>query len=115
MLPKLVRDEIPKRIVKDGKIPICEFVDDVNVKPYVFNKIKEEVAELQYECTGPLLDKEKILEEFADVFEALYKLAFLYGICDLDIATARLRKYIEFGDFSNNIILKDIILKGEEK
>ena len=115
MLPKLVRDGVPALIVKDGKIPICEFVDDINVEPYIFNKIREEVAELQYECSGPELSKEKILEEFADVYEILNKLAKLYGIEPEDIAEAQFKKHASNGGFKSNIILTDIILGGEKK
>lgn len=115
MLPKLVRDYIPQKIVKDGKVPVCEFLDDLNVEPYIFNKIKEEVAELQYECTGPELSKERILEEFADVFEILMRLASSYGITVRDINKARDKKLAKHGGFLNNIILTDIIFKGEEK
>lgn len=115
MLPKLVRDKIPSNIVKDGKIPVCEFVDDATVESYIFNKIKEEVAELQYECTGPLFDHEKIVEEFADVFEVLMKLAELYGVTLGEINIERVAKAQRCGFFQQNIILKDITLKGEEK
>lgn len=115
MLPKLVRDGIPAIIVKDGKIPICEFADDIDVEPYIFNKIREEVAELQYECTSPELDKEKILEEFADIYEVLNKLAQLYNIGPEDIAEAQFKKLASNGGFKSNIILTDIILGGEKK
>lgn len=115
MLPKLVRDKVPRNIVKDGKIPICEFVDDFNVEPHIFNKIREEVAELQYECTGPELSRNKILEEFADVFEVLYKLADLYNISIEDIDESRSIKCVRCGRFEDNIILTDIKFKGDEK
>ena len=114
MLPKLVRDGIPKRIVQDGKIPLCTFVDNINVEPYIFNKIREEVAELHYECTGPELNRDKIVEEFADVFEILFKLMELYDIEEGEIRKAMLKKAVTHGCFNDNIILKDIILKGEE-
>lgn len=115
MLPKLVRDKIPGIIVKDGKIPICTFVDDVDVKPYLFNKIKEEVSELEYECTGPEFDREKILEEFADVFEALERLGYLYGLDTEEVVLAIHKKREKCGQFKDNIILTDIILGGEKK
>ena len=115
MLPKLVRDKIPGIIVKDGKIPICTFVDDVDVKPYLFNKIKEEVSELEYECAGPEFNREKILEEFADVYETLVRLRNLYGLDADEVATAILKKLEKCGSFNDNIILIDIILGGEKK
>ena len=113
MLPKLVRDGVPALIVKDGKIPICEFVDDYDVEPYIFNKIKEEVAELQYECGMAEQDREKILEEFADIYEVLNKLAKVYNIEPEDIAEAQFKKHKKSGAFNSNIILTDIILGGK--
>lgn len=115
MLPKLVRDKVPGNIAKAGKIPVCEFVDDLHVVPYIFNKIREEVAELHYECTGPQLEKEKIVEEFADVFEVLLRLAELYGVTQEDIAKARISKSRKCGFFQQNIILTDVKIKREEK
>lgn len=112
MLPKLIRDKISSIIVKDGKIPICEFVDDGNVEPYIFNKIREEVNELQCECNATDISKEKILEEFADVFEILLKLLNIYGIEAEDLAAAMREKRVRCGAFNDNIILTDVIEKG---
>lgn len=108
MLPKLVRDKIPKCIVADGKIPVCEFVDDTNVQPYIFNKIREEVAELHYECTTIDLDKDKIIDEFADVLTVLEKLARTYNITEHELAAAIIAKKETHGGYDDNIILMDI-------
>lgn len=114
MLPKLVRDMVPKNIVADGKIPVCQYVDELNVEPYIFNKIREEVAELQYECTGIELSKEKILEEFADVYEILDKLRSLYKIDDTQLRSAMTKKRNLCGAFDDNIVLLDIVFKKED-
>lgn len=109
MLPKLVRDWVPDKIVKDGKVAVCKSIDDHNIGPFIFNKIREEVAELQYECCGPELNKEKMLEEFADVYEILGKLAELYGITTEMIFEARYKKIMSHGKFKHNIILYEVL------
>lgn len=115
MLPKLVRDWVPDKIVKDGKIAICKSVNDDAVEPFIFNKIREEVAELQYECTAIKLNREKILEEFADVCEVLGKLAELYGVTTEMLFEARYKKIMTHGKFNHNIILYDVEERGIDK
>lgn len=101
---KLVRDKIPHIIRGQGRIPITEIVDDAKFAVYLRNKLKEEVDEY--------LSDNNIME-LADILEVVYTIAELNGVSKDDIEKVRAKKLFSNGGFSNKVVLKKILEKGE--
>ena len=71
---KLVRDNIPEIIEKDGEKPITHIAEDEEYEKALMEKLQEEVNEFLTEPSK---------KEMADVLEVLYAIAKLKGF-DLD-------------------------------
>ena len=94
---KLVRDKIPEIIEASGKS--CS-IRCLGLEEYVValeQKLNEEVAEYQ---------KDKNLEELADILEVLQALCVAKGHSLEDLEQLRKEKAIERGGFDNRIFLE---------
>jgi predicted house-cleaning noncanonical NTP pyrophosphatase (MazG superfamily) len=95
---KLVRDNIPDIIVRNGRTPITHVADDAEYWTKLKEKLREEVDEF--------MEKPDILE-VADILEVVE------AICDYkkfgadDVQAAKTKKAEERGRFGKRIILEE--------
>ena len=96
---KLVRDNIPEIIHKNGKGVQFRHLSDAEFKIYLEKKLDEEVAEFH---------ESKSLEELADIVEVLYALAEVHGHTVFELGRMRRRKLREKGGFEKRICLEGV-------
>lgn len=100
---KLVRDNIPDIINKNGSIPITYILEkDSTYEYYLKEKLNEELSELK--AANKQEDK---IEEICDVIEVLYSLSKLYGCEENELNNIRLDKKLHKGGFEKRIYLKE--------
>lgn len=114
---KLVRDNIPAIIKKSGGECTFKRINNDEVIPYLFKKVREEIDELE---------ADKSPEEMADVLEVIDSLITLLNFDMDDINEIKNRKASINGKFQKNTILieskksdgfdlfKDFLLKNEK-
>lgn len=96
---KLVRDNIPEIIKKDGREPITRIAKGKEYEEALRDKLYEEVLEFL---------EEPSIEEVADILEVLHAICILKGV-DLELLEeVRKKKTIERGGFEKGIILDRI-------
>lgn len=100
---KLVRDNIPEIIERNGGKAVTRTLTDEEFKEYLEKKLDEEVAEFH---------ESKSIEELADILEVVYTLMQVYG--SESVYLTRLRKLVERGGFRKKILLIETIDKQEE-
>jgi predicted house-cleaning noncanonical NTP pyrophosphatase (MazG superfamily) len=92
---KLVRDNIPEIIKKNGATAICIAANSRDRHAYIKAKLQEEVNEY--------LESEDI-EELADIIEVCFAAAAIKGIDMLNLLIIAYKKRLEKGAFNQNII-----------
>jgi len=98
-MAKLVRDKIPERITKSGRVPVTHIAPDEEYKEGLKNKLQEEFKEF-FESESD--------EEMADIMEVIY------AICDYKkfnmkkLELLRKKKAEERGRFKKRIILDEV-------
>ena len=101
---KLVRDNIPEIIIKDGCKPITRVLTDEEYKKELEIKLLEEYKEVLETKTS----KERI-EELADMLEIIQSLANLENKNLDDIIEAAKIKRLKRGGFENKIYLERVL------
>ena len=96
---KLVRDNIPEIIKKDGKSAKVHIADDVEYDKRLKEKLLEEANEFA-ESGNP--------EELADVLEVVYAIAINKGIHKVQLESIVQKKRNEKGSFEKRIVLDEI-------
>lgn len=96
---KLVRDDIPEIIRKDGKTPVITVATGPEYNEMLRQKLDEEVQEYQ-DSQDP--------EELADILEVVYALAETEGTTKSDIEALRKSKRKDRGGFGDGIILLEV-------
>ena len=99
---KLVRDNIPAIIEREGKTPVCHTATGREYDTQLLAKLAEEISEFK---NAPCA------EELADIMEVIHALRARYGFPWSDINTIRKRKKKERGGFARQIILEKVIAK----
>ena len=96
---KLIRDNIPEIIKKDGKTAKVHIADDVEYDKRLKEKLLEEADE--YAASGDP-------EELADVLEVVYAIAINKGIHKVQLESMVQKKRNEKGSFEKRIVLDEI-------
>ena len=96
---KLVRDNIPEIIKRDGKSAKIHIADDVEYDKRLKEKLLEEANE--YAASGDP-------EELADVLEVVYAIAIKKGIHKVQLESMVQKKRNEKGSFEKRIVLDEI-------
>jgi predicted house-cleaning noncanonical NTP pyrophosphatase (MazG superfamily) len=100
MIPKLVRDLIPKIIHESGKKCKYRIINDIKgFESALVAKMNEEMSEFM---ENPSYD------EAADIYEVLYALAWLHKIDMAGIVTTAIEKRQNRGGFHKGIILESV-------
>lgn len=94
---KLVRDKIPEIIQQDGGKAFCHVLSDEEYISELDKKLNEEVQEYQ---------KDKNIEEMADVLEVLYAICQARGYSIADLEAKRKEKVDSRGGFKDKIFLE---------
>ena len=96
---KLVRDRIPEIIKAQGKICLCETLDDEEYLRMLDEKLNEELAEYQ---------ADKSLEELADLLEVIRAVAAARGSSIEAVEDIRRQKAAKRGAFEKKLLLKEV-------
>lgn len=105
---KLVRDKIPSliEILSNTKAVYTTIDDDqVYINELIF-KLKEEVDELTTAIREA--DKDKIMEEIADIMTVIDTIGEIYNISPWDLLELKTDKYAAKGGFKKRIYLKEV-------
>lgn len=94
---KLVRDNIPERIQRNGGTSVVHVASDEEYKEKLREKLQEEVNEYMAESS---------VEELADILEVVYALAALHEVTPQVLENHRATKASERGAFTKRIILE---------
>ena len=100
MYNKLVRDNIPDIIKKNGATPIVRILDDEEYFKELNRKLKEELIEY--------LDGNDI-EELADLYEVILAILYYKKMSLMEFDIIRKMKVEKRGAFKNKIYLESVI------
>jgi predicted house-cleaning noncanonical NTP pyrophosphatase (MazG superfamily) len=97
---KLVRDQIPGIIARDGYQAVTRVLDHAGYRAALRAKLLEEAQEAQAAA------EEQLLSELADVLEVLQALASAHGARWEDIESEAARERAERGGFDQRIFVE---------
>ncbi|MFA6066742.1 MAG: nucleoside triphosphate pyrophosphohydrolase [Candidatus Babeliaceae bacterium] len=100
MIPKLVRNFIPKIIESQGQVPVYYQADDEEYWEKLMEKLIEEVHEF--------INSENNIEEIADILEVLDAIMLFKNISRDAVNQIKNKKAQSNGTFSDKIILSSI-------
>ena len=103
---KLVRDNIPERIIKNGGQPVYRVLNDNEYWEYLLKKDTEELEEVR---TAMSIEDRK--QELADKLELIRAMANYSGFTLEDIIEEANRKKEKRGGFEKRILLQKVIEK----
>lgn len=98
---KLIRDNIPEIIKKNGAIPKISELSDEQFKTALKEKLAEEAKELVEVKT-----KEEILNELSDVMQLIESIALNNNLSVSDIEKQKEKKKRERGAFEKKLFLE---------
>ncbi len=101
---KLVRDNIPDIILKDGQLPTTRILDDDEYIKELNKKLTEEVNEY--------LDGENI-EEMVDILEVIRAILDYRNVSYEEIEEKRLKKLKKKGAFKDKVYLEKVLESGD--
>ncbi|MDB5185645.1 MAG: hypothetical protein JWL85_168 [Candidatus Saccharibacteria bacterium] len=96
---KLVRDNIPEIIRKNGEKPVTRTLDEKEYLEELVKKLKEEVAEF---------DADRSVEELADVKEVMIAIREAHGIHAGELEDVRRTKANKNGRFKKRLYLEGV-------
>ena len=106
---KLVRDLIPQSIEAVEKKYVAYALDHEEFKNAILDKLIEEAVELKHAWSNDPDQRDTIVEELGDVYEALYYIREVLQISEDEIHLVRERKAIKKGRFDQRIFLYEVL------
>ena len=103
---KLVRDLIPRIIMRDGGTPETRTLSAAGFKNALLDKLVEEAAEVQ-SASGLA----ELMTELADVQEVCLAIMTAHGINPKELERLRKRRARERGAFEKKIFLESVKMK----
>lgn len=103
---KLVRDNIPDIIKKNGEEPVIRILSDEEYWKYLLKKDQEELKEVE---TAESLDERK--KELADKLELITAMAEFSGFSLNEIIEEANKKKQKNGGFEKKLLLEKVITK----
>lgn len=103
---KLVRDNIPDIILKNGEEPLIRVLNNEEYWKYLLKKDQEELKEVE---TAESLDERK--KELADKLELIRAMAEFSGFSLNEIIEEADRKKQKNGGFEKRLLLEKVITK----
>ena len=97
-MTKLVRDLIPKIILKSGRIPVTYIAEAREYKELLKSKLREEVEEFL---------QDEHIEEVADILEVLETICNINNYKLEDILKIKKQKKKGNGGFDNKVVKKN--------
>lgn len=98
---KLVRDNIPDIIRRDGEVPKFHIADKPEYQKKLFEKLTEETQELQ--------TSQDVADELVDILEIIYAISDYYSISRRRLESCRKMKALKRGTFNRRIVLDETI------
>ena len=98
---KLVRDNIPDKILSNGEEVVTRILDDSEYEEELYKKLLEETDEVI--CAK---SEDEVLEELADVLEVIQAIAKLNGKTIEDVIETANQKRQKRGGFEKRIFLE---------
>jgi len=98
--PKLVRDKVPKRIRKNGEVPIVVTLEVAEFKVAIFKKLVEEAGEARDAKTH-----RELIEEVGDIEDVLDEVYKLNHLKRKQVRHARKKKHATHGGFKVRLSL----------
>lgn len=102
---KLVRDNIPDIIFKNGKKPFIRILNEEEYECSLMNKLNEEYNELKVVLSNKYFDSIDIAKELADFLEVGLAILKNKGMTEKEFNSIRLDKLKERGGFDKKIFL----------
>ena len=112
MCQKLVRDNIPAILEKNGEACVTRTLSGKEYEDALVEKLQEEVAELLETYTAKERSALDCADEMADVMEVLYAMGKPCAVSKRDVEQVRSQKAAEKGTFSKKTFL---VSTGEER
>ena len=103
---KLVRDNIPEILDKQGKKYEIEVLEDIVYAKKLAEKLCEEVDEFLKEYNAE--NDEDAIKKLADIVEVVYAIVDLIGVDAKDFEKLRLMKAEKNGKFNKKLLLKNV-------
>lgn len=104
MLPKLIRDDIPKVIrLVDNKEAVTYVADMPEYRQRLLDKLQEEVIEVREAQHDRL-----VVLELVDLLEVTYALALALGYTEAHVTMLRNHKAESHGRFMQRLVLTDM-------
>jgi predicted house-cleaning noncanonical NTP pyrophosphatase (MazG superfamily) len=97
-IQKLVRDNIPHKIEKNGEVAITQILSKKEYEIELLKKLQEEVVEFI---------ESKNIEEMADIREVLLAIEMQFKLDPIDIEQVRIAKKSKNGGFEKRIYLEE--------
>lgn len=101
---KLIRDKIPEIIIKNNETPITRILDDREYLTELAAKIHEEADEVE----EVIFEKEKLIEELADIKEILDTILNFYHVSNDELIKIQTTKREKRGGFSKKLYLERV-------
>lgn len=96
---KLIRDNIPEIIKKDGGTPVIRELDNESYFHYLNLKLQEEMHEYLEEYS---------IEEFCDILEVLEAISKFKGFTPQQVAEVKAKKAEHNGAFDKKLFLEKV-------
>ncbi len=108
-IPKLVRDGIEAKIRRNGEIPITRKLTEYQHMLALADKIVEEAQEVRKAVRARKKNRQAVISETGDLFEATHEFLRSYKISLIEVAQVQNRKFDQLGGFKNRKLLVKVL------